>query len=204
MIYLSFTESEKEIIRNTLKLMIKDIDGLWSHDMCSKICIPVTLENIDKYYEGYPDNGWMLTLTKDNYIVNNNRTDHRFLIVSKKNNEERIEHTDYIGAVDVMILKEYPNIRKFIVAAIKDASARKNETLEYIRNLGEQIKAQTTIEIDLPQTNNKQTIEVTQENGQKIGTLKFGEMSLRIITNPGVDIEFKNKNDEAPKVKIME
>lgn len=201
MTYLNFTESEKEIIRNTLKLIIKDIDKLWSYDMCSKICIPVTLEDVDKYYEGYPASGWLLMLTKDNYVIENANSDQRFLIATKKENEPRIDHTDTIGPVDVMILKEYPNIRKFIVGAIRDASARKNETLEYIRNLGEQIKAQTTIEIDLPPTNNRQTIEVTEENGKKVGTINFGDMALKIITSSEANIEFKNKKEEEPKTK---
>ena len=111
MTYLNFTESEKEIIRNTLKLVIKDIDKLWSYNMCSKICIPVTLEDVDKYYEGYPASGWLLMLTKDNYVIENANSNQRFLIVTKKENHPRIDHTDFIEPVDVMILKEYPLTR---------------------------------------------------------------------------------------------
>ena len=65
----------------------------------------------------------------------------------------------------------------------------------------EKLKRQATIEIDLPQTNNQQTIEVVEEEGKRIGTIKFGEIGLRIITDSSSNIEFKDRSGNDIKVK---
>ena len=195
---LNFTDSEKEIIRTTLKTVIKDLDQLWSTNACSKIVVPVVLEDVEKYYEGYPSEGWQFIMTKDNYVLNNSTARNRFLIVSEKDGV-RQEHTDIIGAVDIMILKEYPMIRERILAAIKSANQEKQETLEYVKDLDERLKRQATIEIELPATNNQQTIEVVEENGRKVGTLNFGDISLKIISS--ANIEFKSTTSEKVKRK---
>jgi len=134
-------------------------------------------------------------------VIDNVESNNRFLFVTKKENQERIEHTDSIGAIDVMFLKEYPIIREFIISAIKSAQQEKNSTLDYIRDLNSKLQTQATIEIDLPPTNNQQTIEVTEENDQKIGTIKFGDIALKIITDSETKIEFKNRLGEDIKVK---
>ena len=195
---LNFTDSEKEIIRTTLKTVIKDLDYLWSTNACSKIVVPVVLEDVEKYYEGYPSEGWQFIMTKDNYVLNNSTARNRFLIVSEKDGV-RHEHTDIIGAVDIMILKEYPMIRERILAAIKSANQEKQEILGYAKDLDERLKRQATIEIELPATNNQQTIEVVEENGRKVGTLNFGDISLKIISS--ANIEFKSTTTEKVKRK---
>lgn len=200
MLLVNFTDSEKEIIRTTLKTVIKDLDYLWSTNACSKITVPVTLDGIEKYYEGYPSGEWEFIMTKDNYILNNPNSAHRFLIVSEKDGVRK-DHTDIIGPVDVMILKEYPTIREYILTAIKNAHQEKQETLDYVKDLDEKLKRQATIEIDLPQTNNQQTIEVVEEEGKRIGTIKFGEIGLRIITDSSSNIEFKDRSGNDIKVK---
>ena len=82
MTYVNFTESEKEIIRDTLKLVIKDIDQLWSYDMCSKICIPISLEDVDKYYEDYKTE-----LEREFVLKNYNRCHFEEVLLQKCNEE---------------------------------------------------------------------------------------------------------------------
>lgn len=197
---VNFTNSEKDIIRTTLITVIKDMDRLWSTNACSKIVVPVILEGIEKYYEGYPKGGWVFEMTKNNYIITNTNSKYRFLIVSEKDGVRK-DHTDIIGPIDVMILKEYPMIREYIVSAIKNANQEKQETLEYVRDLDSKLRNKATVEIDLPKTNNQQTIEVVEENGKRIGTINFGEIGLRIITDSNASIEFKDKSGNDLKIK---
>lgn len=197
---VNFTDSEKDIIRTTLTTVIEDLDNLWSMEACSKIVVPVILEGIEKYYEGYPSGGWVFEMTENNYIITNANSKYRFLIVSEKDGVRK-DHTEIIGPIDVMILKEYPMIREYIISAIKHANQEKQETLEYVRNLDSKLRNKATLEIDLPETNNRQAIEVVEENGKRIGTINFGEIALRIITDANSSIEFKDKSGNDLKVK---
>ena len=95
---------------------------------------------------------------------------------------------------DIMFnfIKNYEDVRDKLIKRLSSSDSIKKDTDKLFARLKEQFNKSSTIEIDFPETMNKHTIEVTEEDGKKIGTLSFNGISLRIITD--ANIEFKNKH----------
>ncbi len=85
---------------------------------------------------------------------------------------------------DIMFnfIKNYEDLRDKLIKRLSSSEAIKKDTDALFTRLKEQFNKTSTIEIDLKDINNRQTIEITEEDGKKIGTINFGHQTIRIIT----------------------
>lgn len=108
----------------------------------------------------------------------------------------------------MVFIKHYPEIREQLIKKVEQNKQKRNKrqeerlkdeekTLEELRKLSRAYKNYSTVEIDMPQTNNQHQIEVIEEGNQKIGTINFGRQTIRIITEG--DIVLVNKKDQKTK-----
>ena len=58
---------------------------------------------------------------------------------------------------------------------------------------------ESTIEVELPETNNKPVLEVRSEEGKNVGRVTIGPVSLKILTSENVSIVDRNQQAKVKK-----
>ena len=100
---------------------------------------------------------------------------------------------------DIMFnfIKNYEDVRDKLIKRLSSSDSIKKDTDLLFARLKEKFNKESTVEIDLGDTNNRQTIEITEEDGKKIGTINFGFQTIKIITKGEITLvnkEEKTKN----------
>lgn len=196
----SFNYSKKEIkvFEKALKTVLDDLENLWNLKMFERLEFDVELPGISSCKNNYYEHGWSFVMDEEGFYLLNNGCGEiiNFVTINKFGNCK--QHLK-IHPIDIVFLREYDQIREKIVSHINSIQASKQENLDMAESLISRYSKNAVIEITLPETNNKQTIEVVEENGRKIGTLNFGDISLKIISSASID--FQTKIVEPSKVK---
>lgn len=202
---LEFTKEEKKQIRKSLKTVVKDMRSLWEIYPNDEIDIEVSLPEVD-----LSDYGcfWHLLMDSKRIILYSaysknysNLERHRIHHLQ----DLRYTKGDYLAHFGV--IKAYDVIREKLYAEL---TKRKNKQQKNINSLveiekkhspktkEEKKKLEATVQIDLPPSNNVHEIEISEENGKKVGRIDFGAQTIKIITEG--DIVLVNKQ-EKEKVK---
>ena len=96
-------------------------------------------------------------------------------------------------------ITNYEKIRKHLEQEAKKIQRLKNSGMDKVRELEKKYAKEAIIEVEMPDTLNKSTIEVIEEDGKNVGRLQIGPVSIKILTTPNVRIINKK-----PKEKIKE
>lgn len=191
-----FTKEEKEQIKKSLNLVLDDIRELWSVAETDKIYI-----EIGKYIQS--DSQYYL------YITNNKISIHYpcWDTTTKYNLETRAAKlvnripSDYELALS--FIQNYETIRGVLLKEIKKGLKKKNLGFSAIEEINKKYNKDAEIEIDFPETINKHSIVVQEENGKKIGIINFGDRTIKIVTTGDIVLIDKTKTkEEQPKQTI--
>lgn len=195
---LKYSHDEIKKFKKALNIIIDDLDLIWKNGPLDKIMVPVKFPiNLTKMFgECASEVPWRLELNKEIYRFSNG---HYHFILAKRNRIGKLKKLLKITEFDVWLIKEYPNIRQAIIKEIESYQETKKNNLEAVEIIKQLYRKEGQIEFKLPEMNNLHKLEVQEENGQKIGAINFGNMSLKIITSG--DIELVNKTEEHPKQK---
>lgn len=192
---LQFNSKENKVLQKALITAVNELERLWKIGAVKEIKVPANLIGMKDCNNRYTNDQWYLFIDERGIYLQQevpNRATHVYTFANrKKNNQLKIITT--INQQDIVFLENFDELRKSVIEFVKEATHQKKGKLSTAYSLIEKYTEPATIDIDLPQTNNKQVIEVKEENGKKIGTLNFGNIALRIITS--ADIEFINKKD---------
>ena len=196
----SFNYNKKEIkvFEKALKTVLDDLENLWNLNMFERLVFDVELPGISACKSSYYEQGWRFVMDKDGFYLSNNECGEIINFVTINKFGHCHQHLK-IHPRDVVFLREYDKIREKIVAHIEEVQASKNKDIDMAESLINRYSKNAVVEITLPPTNNQQTIEVVEENGRKVGTLNFGDISLKIISS--ANIEFKSTTSEKVKRK---
>lgn len=109
--------------------------------------------------------------------------------------DDIIKHT-YIF---MSFLNHYFNdIRPQIIEAFKEKGKEHKELVNSIDEITKRINNKfnnvSTVEINLPDSNNTQRLCVSNDNGQKIATINFGDQIVRIITSGDIVVVDEDGN----------
>ena len=177
---LMFTKEEKKEIRETLNVVLDDLEELW------KIA---NIDEVNCYYD-YGDFHFY-SGTRSFKIT---KTGMRIRVDSEKNiflekflpfpTKLKIKNKDYGEIFE--FLRNYERIRSSIERDIRLNSERKNEGLAALKSLKEKYQKEATIELELPPANNLTTFDVHKEDGKTIGEVRMGAVVLRIITKGSI------------------
>lgn len=195
---LNYSKKEIKVFQKALKTVLTDLENLWNLKTFDRIQFEVELPGISKCDNKYYEHGWYFTMSEDGFYLINYDCDEiiNFVTINKFGHFQ--QHLK-IHPRDLIFLREYDKIREKIVSHIEKVQATKKDNLDMAEGLISRYSKNAIVEISLPATNNQQTIEVVEENGRKIGTLNFGDISLRIISSANID--FQTKTDEKVKRK---
>lgn len=206
---LRFTQEEKENILEALELVLQDIEKLWEK-------VKSTTPEISVYILGY-EITYGLGLDDKKLIINDQGiklVDDRVIgqppketwlrkkedlpkkrkLFQKKEKEPEIDLNLYYDFV--RNYKSYT--RKKLIETINKKIESKNEGLINIDDVSKEYSKTASIEL-MFQTQNQIPIEVTREEGQTIGILRFGNNTIKLVTNGEIILKDNNK---APQKKI--
>ena len=93
-------------------------------------------------------------------------------------------------------ITNYEKIRKDLLTKAEKNQMVKTSGMEKVRELEQKYRKEAVIEVEMPDTLNRSTIEVVEEDGEKVGKLKIGPISIKILTTPNVRIINKKPNEK--------
>ncbi len=206
---LRFTQEEKDNILEALELVLLDIEKLWER-------VKNTTPEISVYIFAY-ETSYGLGLDDKKLIINDQGiklVDDRVIgqppkeiwlkkkedvpkkrkLFQKKEKEPEIDLNLYYDFV-----RNYKNYtRQKLIETINKKIESKNEGLINIDDISKEYSKTASIELTF-QTQNQIPIEVTKENGQTIGILRFGNNVIKLVTNG--EIVLKDNNTTPQKKK---
>lgn len=194
----NYSKDELKVFEKALKTVLDDLESLWELKAFDHLRFNVDLPGISSCGDKYYENGWSFVMDKDGFYLLNPNCDQIINFVTINKFGYCHQHLK-IHPRDIVFLREYDKIREKIVTHIENVQSAKNKDLDMAESIINRYSKNAVVEIALPETNNQQTIEVVEENGRKVGTLNFGDISLKIISN--ANIEFKSTSTTSEKVK---
>lgn len=211
---LRFSDDEKIKILNGMELVLQDIEKLWDRVKSATTEIYVyTYEHESRYGIGIRDNKLYISdegiRLVDDYVIGSEPkikwlkrfkeepVDKKvpiFKPFSKKEKSEEIDYNLYYNFVKNY--KEFTRVR--LLREIDKRLEQKEEGMALVDDVQKEYDKSASIEL-IFQTQNRQEIEVTSEDGKTVGTLKFGGNIIKIVTNG--DIVVKDKPTKQVKKK---
>lgn len=173
---LKFTKEEKKELQKTMNILLEDLRELSD---CSQ-----TEEIIIDMYRYIPNERWNLIIDDKKISLRARITGEEKVLHRKQALGKNQRHI--APEISFNFIKNYESIRQAVEYKVKSGIKIKDAGFETLKKMNQKYDKEAAIEIDLPPTNNQYPLEVTEENGQKIGTLNFGERTIKIITNGAI------------------
>jgi len=211
---INYSKKELKKIDETIEIIIKDMKNLVKSSGLEEFefSFPFSKEGnkemqdiLGDYYSG---TSYYLAINKAHIVLGGLGWNHtiamNFFGKYVLNREE-----NYLE-IEIIFMKEYPQIRELLINKINEESKRKKEEIEHankrkqqnleaIDNLRNKFLTPSTIKLDFPPSMNVHEIEIEQKDGRKIGTIDFGGRTIQIITDG--DIVLTNKTSTKQKRK---
>lgn len=202
---MSYTKEEANEINKALNTVINDLESIWIASEKESVEVLIHLKEFKRMnnYDGYGcgkiylnDLGIYIT-TQESY--NEYKEITNYLARHTFTGKFKLAYHNMPLELCSEFVRMYPMIRSDILSQIKKqkelrrerrekALDEHNKEMEAIRKVEKLYHGTSDIEIDLPKTNNQHTIEISEENGRKIGTINFGLQTIRIITDGDIII----------------
>ena len=193
-----YTNEEIKKFEKAITLVIKEFDSLFKESGLDKIFFPVNLEGIENYDKGYMNKDWFFVI--DDYGVYFNQSlgsNYKKIFFAKRNRFGKNKMQFPINLCDLIFLREYENIKAMVVSEVNAALRQRNISIEVADKICK--NAESIVEIDMPRSQNVHEVEVSEENGKKIGVINFGSQIVKIITNGDIVLVNKDSNSNAKK-----
>lgn len=188
----TFQKEERKEIKRAFDLVLDDMDSILQQFGNKKITIKVG--NLP-FGGGLCPWDWKLSLSKyDFYLFNSNDgvcPYHLKVLLPSLFNR------NYLVASE--IIRHYPGIKNKLIDGYQSFEHNRLASMADIKKISSQISS--AVEIDLPPSLNRNELEITEQDGNNIVTINFGEQSVRIITNGDVDIVDQRKNVKVKSLK---
>ena len=206
---MEFTLKEKLRIAQAYKTVIKDLDLIFKKFKPYKLKLDCCLGKNDIFdsvfgfkscdcYIEFDDCLYFRTMYEGTSVTRNRVT----LATIDKNGDLRPCYSDYLlcGA----FVKEYPKFREKIIKEIDqkekpllliEKHSLKEEILSDLLSVQNRFSNSSDILIDLPPSQNQHRLVVKKENGRNVGTLDFGNATIRLITDGQITLVKEQDKD---------
>ena len=179
---MTFTKEEKEKLQQTLSVVVEDLRNLYNASSLEKI---KTEFNV---WENETNNTYSLVINKKEMYLSLHYSDW-YMILDKigPGSKQRISKIkDYNLAFE--FLKKFERIREVVLTKTKENVISKEMGMAKIESIHDKYKKEATIEIEMPETVNKPSIEISSENGKNVGRVTVGPVSFKILTSTNVNL----------------
>ena len=176
-----FTKEEKDKMQDTLEKVVHDLRSIFEISQEDVLRHEFkTIEN-GKEYEYY-----LIIKAKEAFI--SHRYCDWYMQLDKKHGSTNRMHKikDYNTAFE--FIKKYEIIREAILLKAKQSAKKKKIGMDKIDAVNRKYTKEAIIEVEMTETVNQSSIEVTQEDGKNIGRINIGPVSIKILSSPSVRI----------------
>lgn len=199
---MEYSKKDKQKIRKTMDILIKDLDKLWQLGLIDEISIPIDLTGIEEYEEEYAGYRWLFYMDENAVKIRSTNGKESYLHAQRAKNGKLKGCYSTIDIREVLFFREYEKIRAAIMEKIEEKSQQKQSDFELMDRLTNNFnKKENIVELKLPETNNLHELKVQRENGRTVGTIDFGRASIKIITNGTIRLVKENKEPAKTKQK---
>lgn len=179
---MQFTKEEKEKLTQALTVVVEDLRSIFNTAETDKISYEFEVfenESKNKYSLVINKKEMYLTLHYSDWYMNLDK-------VKPGGKVKMCPIKDY--NLVFLFLQKHEIIRKNVVNTARVNQTNKEQGMKRIQAIYNQYTKEATIEVEMPETINQSSIEVTQEDGKNVGKVNVGPVSLRILTSPNVRI----------------
>lgn len=196
------TEQLRKEIRETIKVLVKDLRTLWSLYPYEEIKLSLNL-----YLYDYGDN-WFFIMNEKEIIIKAESNGNHTHLERKGLNNKPYKEGDYLA--HQQFIDRYESLRKDIEkiqTSKKELHELNINKMTELRNKyseaskEEQKRLESSVQINFPPSLNTHAIEVTEENGKKIGIIDFGKQTIKIITEGDIILVDKKQHKDQIKTK---
>lgn len=193
----NFTTEEISYLMDTLQLVLADINAIYEMSGLSQLTVGI---DIPKYegqlklsaYKNYIEIG------KETYTI------ARFSCpkLNLKNKNHYINSYDWNKEVyNIMFrfLAGYKDIRKQLVEKAQNSLGTKESLMDEIKRLRTNFTSEVFVDFGTTSSMNQHKLEVTEEDGKKIGTIDFGQKTIKVITAGEIVLTHTKKAEEKVK-----
>ena len=179
---IKFSKDEKEQLDRTFKVVVEDLRNLYYIAETDSIKTELTV------IENETENTYTLVINKKEMYLKLHYSDwYMNLDKVSTNKKQKICHIkDYTLVFE--FLKKYERVRDSIVRIVTEKQKNKKQGMERVKNLYNKYTKEAIVEVEMPETNNRSSIEITKEDGKNIGRVTIGPVSLKILTSENVSI----------------
>lgn len=185
----TYTKEEKTKIYETMQSIVEDMFKVFDHSNTTALKI-----RLDDYISLSEVSTLIITKSKiklityreayeDMYgeLISMGYVKDKTYVLGTRLNKAKSTKTD----LDIMteFINNYQAIRDVLYDESKTKTNQKDDSLKGVEDWYNRFKRETAVEFELPPTNNQYRVEVSNENGQTIGTFYFGDKTINIITN---------------------
>lgn len=194
----NFTSEEITYLMDTLQLVLADINAIYEMSELSSLSVNVDVPK----YEG----DLKLSVSKNNIEIIENYCLARFSC-SKLNRKNKGQYNNSYEwnkeSYNIMFrfLAGYKDIRKQLVEKAKDSLGTKDSLMDEIKKLRTNFTSEIYVDFGTTSSMNQHKLEVTEEDGKKIGTIDFGQKTIKVITAGEIVLTHTQKAEE--KVKSL-
>lgn len=195
---MSYTKEEKKKIKETIKVIVKDLRTLWNLYPYEEVSVVLPFQ-----ISGY-SGIWHLVMNKKNIKIENGYEEAYTRLEKGLTKDDYDE--DAITA-RLNLIESYEKVRLEVEEIQRFRAKKYHQSLSKMDELQnkysdktrkEAKKLESTVQIDF-NSQNAHEIEVIEEEGNKIGTIKFGRQTIKLITEG--DIIVVDKTTSSPKIK---
>ena len=185
---IEFSKEEKRELKETLNVVLNDLENLWQLAETTKFT---------QYFRTSTNLFYVLVIViNENGIkLGTTANSNNYLRRFKKNRSNcKIQDFNHV----YYFLQNYEKIRSKLEDEIKSTSSEKSKGMQQITELRHKYDKEAVVEINFPQTINQQVIEVKKEDNRTIGEIKMGYGTIKIVTQGEIVL---SSPKETPKVK---
>ncbi len=190
---IRFSREEKDAINERMSNVVKEIRDLFEISGYTEIKIPINARFI------YCGKNPILCIDENKMYLQSRWHKKTTSYFMKGICEYFKDSSDDEFNDSVTFLKHYPKVKDKLVQMAEAGQKAKGELFEELES--SKRASEALVEISLPASLNCQEIEVVEENNQKVGTINFGDMTIKLITNG--DIVLVNRKKPAVKSKRL-
>lgn len=196
---MEYTKKEKQKIRKTMDILIRDLDKIWQLGFLDEITIPIDLTGIDEYDESYASYRWNFYMDDDVIEIRSTNEKESYMHAKRSSSGKLKGCYETVDIREVLFFREYEKIRATIMEKISKKQDEKQKDFDLMDKLTNQFnKKESIVEITLPQSNNPHELKVQREDGRNVGTIDFGSSSIKIITDGSIRLV----KEEPQKTKV--
>lgn len=199
---MKYNEKNKKELKKIVRCMCKDL--FYILDRSDKKTIEHVFEydknvtGVDYSSRFFNSDKWGLCVTKNHIMFYYAPTEYIYLDNEdcEKNDEDFTEKE--LSDMSLVLTKAYyyDNVKQSITFRLEEEQRDSNSVDEILASYSDREKQLLgdLVVVDISNSTNQPRIEITNQNGCKIGTLDFGDKTINFVTSGNIVITNKDKS----------